>query len=277
MGEAASSQRLTPSREYLVRVLTLAIDSSRLGKVSAPDTLRTLVDIEYANIVAHGAVDLQVVWELLSALPGFRFEHGRAVVAAVKSWEPRLGVAVVLPADLGHLSERDIAVFATECAVPPGPLRQLLERPAERNRRQTRLSLGTPLYNRPGAAKPSWRERRGLIAALGAITIIAVSIVALSLVEYLRGPQWERVDLRAAMGELPVQGATRLGKQVGARLASSAWLTSPEQKRTEQLASALRSLDRLGVRVLFVSDDNGRVLASAQWFGNPPQIRVVFH
>lgn len=268
----------------------LAFQGSKLADAIERDPFKTTVEMDYSDLISDGALDLQALWDMLEQQQGFDPKLAEPMMCALKTWEPRFGHEVRLPEHLAGIEARDLALKAATLSVPAGKLQHLFaaapdqlhtpstKRAAAATARSRSDSLGMSAVTPTGRAvktKLTWRERRevGIIAVV--LTLAALGFVGYQMTLAGKDGGWERFDV-AQHTDIKLEGVERLGKQVSATLVDEAWMSTPAAKRIEQMESALRSMYTDEIEVFYVKDGKGRVRAIAQWWGNPPQIRVTF-
>ncbi|RMH39045.1 MAG: hypothetical protein D6689_17805, partial [Deltaproteobacteria bacterium] len=163
-----------------------------------------------------------------------------------------------LPAHLQGATERDIAIAATSSAVPRHEVARALEPPEARARRRSTLlqfEADAPAPVLPDRA-PTWRERREVLWAAVAVFLAAAGFVAFTLLR-ASGGGWQGIDAGAIDVGIPLAGAQRLGTQVSATLADTAWLQADEATRREQMEAALRAVDAVGADSFVLRDASG--------------------
>jgi hypothetical protein len=254
------------SKQGVVEAFLLACSHSLVTQFITPEALRTVLELEFVDLIAGGSFDLQAVWELLEEQPSFDASAVGPPMCVFKSWEDRIGL------------------------LPPGKLARVLaevadaERTAARDaerRAHAREAAEAGHSAAPSVARGrfgAWVERhRGTVLALA--SLVGVSGLGVAGVSALRGCRssghWSaaRIDL----GELPATDARRLGSQVGARLTDPRWLELPREQREAQLVAALNRLKGDDVSVLFLTDDSGAVRATVQrQGGRQPRVEVRF-
>ena len=114
MDEAKSG----PDKRTIIDALVLACTHSQLREIVGTDALRSVLDVEYRELIAGGTFNLQPVWELFEDQPGFDPSHAAAPLCRFKSWERQLGMDVTLPNKLLDLDEVEQARQASNCDVP---------------------------------------------------------------------------------------------------------------------------------------------------------------
>ena len=112
---------------------------------------------------------------------------------------------------------------------------------------------------------------------------IGATVVMLACLWFvLRPALFERKDFRSinpadVTHEIPVARAEVFGREIHLVLADAGWMKLPEPARAAQLKQALEYVRDQGIRSLVVKDKAGKVRATAQWFGNPPEAKIKFH
>ena len=278
MDEAKSG----PTKRTIVDALVLACSHSSIRDIVGTDALRSVLDVEYRELIADGTFNLQAVWELFEDQPGFDPEKAAAPLCRFKTWERQLGIEISLPSQLRNLSEGEQAKLAGECDVPTVELQKVLRAPSpeeaaaeEAKKKADRARrLSQEIDPDRDAGPPDTRRRLALIGA-GIVAVLAFGIAATTL---YRGcspsPDYERFT--ASLGELPVESPQRFGEQVRATLTDEGWLRTPEKDRRQALESALRPIASKGIQVLYLRDKKGKVRAIAQLYDNDQKIRFVF-
>jgi hypothetical protein len=259
--------------------LMLALSHSKLQHMASSKQLSTILNIEYAEIVESGAVDLQVLWDLLAEEPGFDSEDAEAPMCTLKGWTEHFGMDVVLPEHLRNLSDREIALKTTDCAVPSQEVRRTFS--VSPKRAAARASLGAEFVTDGVSAgvlarKATWRDRREVGWIVSAVAVLTFVFVAITFFKECSTTDWEGFDATEFAAGIPVKSAQQFGAQVGAVVEDPGWFKRPAQERRDQMETALRGLEARKVEVFFVRDRSGRVRATAQWFDNRSRIRVRF-
>src|SRR5262249_13273428 len=101
-----------------LEALILAFQHSRAKQLVGTDALRTVLSASYRDMVTADRCDLTQVWTLLEGQPGFDPSAVKPALARFKSWEPRLGLEVVLPPAMAKLGEAELSELAAQVSVP---------------------------------------------------------------------------------------------------------------------------------------------------------------
>jgi hypothetical protein len=274
-----------------LEVLILALRHSRAAHLTGSTVLRQVLSGSYRDLVHGDRFDLGPVWELLSSQPKFDAAELMPAFALVKSWEKKLGKTVVLPAAMQELGDRQLAEMANSIHVPPSELASILRGrkvetdhtdliPAPEPARRDTPRMRTPKPPDSGAGEPraatqpprprlTDKQRRTVIVGASAVALLGFAIAGLVLLKSCQTRSWEAMPLEFA-GEIPIAKAERSGPEVSAVLRGRAWLSLPEARRKDQLASALRALPP-DVDVLILRDQGGAIRATARWYGKRPR------
>jgi hypothetical protein len=280
----AEAQR-RPDKRAIVDALVLAFSHSDIRSVVGTDALRSVLDVEYKDMLSGSTFDLAQLWELLQTQPGFTADAATPPMCVFKSWESRLGIEVKLPAELAGLSASERTGQASVCRVPTQELRRVLKDPEPAqpgsggSRSATRKQAQAPGGARSTGAlagRISPERRRILMIAAGVITLVCFVFVGLTIWRALStDAKWQDLPAGGIAGTLPVSEPARLGDEVGTTLTDPDWMALSRGEREEQLRVALESLRPKGVRVLFVRHD-GDLRAAAE-VGRDGTIRYRFY
>jgi hypothetical protein len=221
-------------------------------------------------MVQGNRFDLQQVWELLEEQPGFTAEAAKPPICLFHSWREKLGLDIRLPEDLRGLSDKELALEAAKCPVGPNELARVLRLGVKKPARSAPAAVELP----PAAASAR-RSRPLVLATAGVVAAACFLFAGHRLRQGCAGPAWQTISTRD-FTELPVASARRIGSEVGVRLPDEQWLEVAEDARRRQLETTLRQLESRDVTALFVEAPDGRVVATAQFFGEPQKIRVRF-
>jgi hypothetical protein len=266
MGETASS-----SREAVVGAISLALAHSKLTALAAKSSLEDILAIEYRDIAGSGALDLQVVWDILAEHEEFDAAEAVGPMCVLKSWESRFGCAVAMPAALAEMTHKDIVLATTACNVPGSEATKVFRRAEQRTSRSTQMTRDDMFAGDSMASQPTtWRDRREVGWIFGGLALASLLFIGYSVWTGRGGAaEWSGFDGKAFVSDIPIKGAEQFGAQVGATLDDDSWLMLPHATRVEHMQDALRALEPRDVNVFFVKDSKGRVRATVQWFGNP--------
>ncbi|HTM22567.1 MAG TPA: hypothetical protein VL172_18725 [Kofleriaceae bacterium] len=248
-----------PDKQQVIDALVLAFSHSRAAKLVGTDALRSVIVVEYHDIVRDGTFDLQPVWELLEGQPGFEVDAVTGPLCVFKSWEDKLGLAVKPPAALESLTDKEIALAVSQCKVPAGDLKtlfQLKDEPPAKGKAAAPAREPGKKGRRP---RPRWM---GWVA--GGIAALTLGYVGLVLYHDCNpgAPEWEHASA-GDLKPLPASRAERLGSQLTATV-DAAWFARSEEERKSDLGSALLAVSDRGINVLSVRGQDGVVRATAQ-------------
>ncbi len=263
-----AKSRIHDAKTRVIEALVLALSSSELREIVGTDALRSVLTVEYNDLVESGSFDLQQVWELLEQQPGFSAEAARAPMCRFTSWEEELGIRVTPPDALTTLDAKERALLANECRVPRAQLSRVLGGGA-----QSRAPAKAPARR---SAKRRPLARPQLMAVAAVLGLLGFVVAGYSIVRGCAGAHWDSISASQFAGEMPIADAVQLGSEVGATLTDKDWLSLPEQTRRTQLEAALRRLESRKVDVLFLRDSSGKVCASAQLYDDGRKIRTRF-
>jgi hypothetical protein len=279
----AEAQR-RPEKRVIIDALVLAFSHSEIRSVVGTDALRSVLEVEFKDMMSKTTFDLEQLWDLLLSQPGFTAEAAVPPMCLFKSWEQRLGIEVKLPAELGDLSESDRASRAIACQVPAPELRKVLREP-DAARTSGKLPAVPRARNTPSrspagsggfADRFGAERRRTLMIAASVIALVCFVFVAITVWRAVRvEAKWQDFPAGAIAGQLPVAEPERLGDEVAVSLTDPGWMARAQGEREEQLRVALESLRSKGVQVLFVRHD-GAVRAAAR-FERDGSIRYRFY
>jgi hypothetical protein len=291
MGKAGTRGRVP------LEALILAFSHSRAKTLVGTDALRSVLSGQYREIHHDGAFDLEPVWQLLAQQPGFDAAHVLPALCRFKGWEKEMGVAVRMPADMSEMGEFERAELAAQVHVPAhersrvlrgakvqpddpeaaavdlaDEVSQVRPAPPRPDRPDTAPSV-PPTAQTPRLRRLTAGQRRALEAVALILALTGFSAAGIQLQRGCQSQHWETLPTRFA-GDIPITGASRQGPEVAGALHDERWLALPAAVRTTHMKQALEGLSR-EVQVFFVRDREGRVRATARWFGaQPRQIAV---
>jgi hypothetical protein len=254
-------------RDVVIDAVVLAFANSGLRKVVGTDAFRSVLHLQYPQMVREGVFDLNQVWELIADQPGFSADAAKPPFCRVKAWERELGLRMELPRALTDLKLEDQMALARDCDVGSAELDRVLKR---EERRAGRLQEPDK-----GKASPSLEELRaelgrkpGVLAAALTVTVLTIGfVVYFGYGEWVGGASFEAVPVR--FGDIPTGPARRRGNELGATLTDKAWMELPETERKAQMEGVLRSVEATGVRAIFLQDERGTLRATAIWEERP--------
>jgi hypothetical protein len=251
-----------PEKQQVIDALVIAFSYSRAAKLVGTDALRSVIGVEYHDIVRDGTFDMQPVWDLLEGQPGFEADTVTAPLCVFKSWEDKLGLSVKLPTALAELSDKEVALHSSQCKVPPAELKALFQAKED----AARSKAGLPAQKTDAVKKARKPKPRWLGVVAGVVGTLGLGYASFALYQSCNPApaQWEKVASNDVKKFLP--GTTvseRLGNQLIVTVDAN-WFTRPEEERRSQMRDALASVQDRGVKVLSARDPAGVVRVTAQ-------------
>lgn len=276
------------SKRMQIDALVLACTNSRLREVVGTDALRSVLDVEYRDLIADGVFDLQTIWELFEQQPGFDPDAAAAPLAKFKSWEKRLGMEVKLPSSMRNLSPAELSIRASECEIATPDLQKLFrgvkdsDDEADGKKKKTSKLVVDDSTSKGDGQPPAVDamltpgRRRALEIGLGVLGAIALAFAAMTIYgECNKKAKWSGISSDFG-GDLPIRDPQRIGDQVSATLTDNGWRSLPADERKQQLGDALRNLDSHNINVLFLRTDSGKIVATAQFKPGTDDIQFTF-
>ena len=270
-----------PTQTHHTEALILAFTHSRAHSLVGTDALRTVIHGSYREMLRGDNFELDSLWTLLEAQPGFEAADVMPPLCRFKTWEGDLEINVILPPQLGVLSALDVRALADECPVPSKELDRILERGAftkgERAARAAKWAEEPAVEVPETTAAPT---HTGLSFSAfsppshsGALQSPVTSFTTISFAP--RPPRRSQPELFTG---IPVKKAIRSGFDVTViQLTNEGWFSKPREEREAAMRSTMTELARDGIRGLFVHDKTGKVRAIAQTFGaEQSKIRIKF-
>jgi hypothetical protein len=294
-----------PPQRAPLEALLLAFRHSAASRLAGDDALRAVLTGQYRELVHGGTFHLAPVWDLLASQDEFEPEAVKTALARFKSWQPRLGLEILLPPAMAALTESQLGDLAARVHVPTAELAQIW-RPGRGGDPSALTPTPTPTP-RPVAGKPPaavriatgkhpataraatgkrpsllrrWsasltaRQRTTVMVGAVLIAVAGFAVAGYTLYSRTRTRSWDEVSIGFA-GDIPIARAERSGTEVGATLSNDRWLSLPRATRSSQLRAALERLPD-DVLVLFLRDRHGAIRATARWYGTSRAIDVVF-
>jgi hypothetical protein len=266
MGDESGSAPKAASRDTVIESLVLCFASSSLKEKVPADALRSVLALQYRDLLVDGVLDLGEVWDLLEAQPGFDSDAAGPPLCRFKSMETRLGLTVRLPAHLEKLPWPEREDLAARCRVDSDALDKL-DRKAERAG-EPRKDPSRKVKKLDPTAAPAVSGPRGA-APIKLLVVALVAFASLGVAGYFL---WDAVgggvkftQMQADLGDLPAADLRRRGNEALATLTDDGWLSYPEAKRRGHLEKALENLAAAGVEVLVLRDSRGELAATARW------------
>ncbi len=261
------------TKNVIVELVLLGLAKSKL-KDTGLEAMRGVLLGDARLAVLDGAVDLQAVWDLLEAQPGWEPAAALGPLCFVKGLESRLQITVKLPAAMARLSEAEIAKHGAACRPKGEDVDRAIS--GARPERRRRLDNTAPLPMPRDGVMPQWKKALGIGAAI--VTLASLAFLAHVIIgEIAGGPKFTGIDAAEFAGDIPLRSAEKWGNEVHALLVDPSWLKQPEAKRREQLERALQRLADRQLSVLVIEDENKRTRVTAQMFGRPPRVFVRFY
>jgi hypothetical protein len=263
LGMSEPNLAKTPAnKKTIVDAIVLAFAHSEVREVVGTDALRMVLDARYVEMVQkQGTLNLQPLWELLKTQPGFQPEQSLAPLCKIKLWEPRLGLPIELPRELGGLGVIERDKQAAKCKVPETELNRVLNPQASGPIAVPRQASGA--VKGPAEAQPAQNRRRVMVAA-GLMALAVAGVAGALLWTFAGGPQ--TLPVSEVSREIPLKEVKLMGDLVGGVLSDrTAWLGQPELERRRQLQSALEHAHAHGATRLVLMDDQGVVCAQASY------------
>ena len=266
-------------KRTVIEALVLAFAHSEAREMVGTDALRSVLEVEYYELVSDGVINLQPLWELLEQQPGFDAEKAKPPICIFKSWQRRLTIEVKLPDSLQGLTQQQEMDAAAACPVPRPELNAVF-------RGISGLSAaGVPVS--PGRADPPKDQRiakdetpkRPMVAAVaGVVGAICLAFAGFTLYRTCDTPtgKWKAIAPVAISSDIPIASADRLGKQVRVTLSDDKWLALPKDDRRVHLETALRKLDAREIESLVILDRAGKARADARFLGRTGTLKVTF-
>lgn len=274
-------------KRMVIEALVLAFANSQARDIVGTDALRSVLEVEYHELVSDGVINLQPLWELLEQQPGFEAPQALAPVCAFKSWEKRLAIQVQLPDSLSELTQEQTLGHAAECAVPRPDLNAVFrgtagvsaEVPAAAKREQPKAKKAKKTKGTNIPAQKAESARRPAIAVVaGVIGVACLAFAGVTLYKSCATTtgKWAQLAPAQISSSIPIASADRLGKQVRVTLSDDKWLSLDKEERSDQLKAALRKLESREIDSLVILDSKATVRADARLLGRTGELRVTF-
>jgi hypothetical protein len=266
-------------KDQVIDALVLAFARSEMAGVAGADALRSVLAVEYHDMVSNGVFDMALLWELLEEQAGFEPDQAVPPLCLFKSWEARMGLRVQLPPHLDELSDKERALRAAECRIRPAELRELFdEAPSLRETQKTSLreSQKTASVRETqkvaaeregggsGAAGSAAKHRPAWIGWLaGVVAVGTFAFCGMTLYGHCNSnAEWSEMSATQLSSELPVSKVDRLGASVRAEV-QPGWSKLDADSRRAKLRKALLDIESQGVRAIALMD-KGSVVATVQ-------------
>jgi hypothetical protein len=269
------------SKQTVIELLVLALGATELKEMGL-DALRAVLRSDPRLAVLDGAMDLEPVWEILSAQDDFHTAPATEAICYVKALEPRLGIRLGLPAILADLAEVDIMHQAERCKPKREEVDKIIATPTVEEvltsgAIKPRGKRSAKIVHAPSAPRKTIRIPREWILRV-AVVILAGSFIWTGLYVAMNtsgSPSFKPIDPSFAVG-IPVKDPALWAAEVHATLNDPTWLSRPPEERKQALAQAVVKLhgQHPTVRAFIIKDAAQKVRASAQWMERgPPVVR----
>jgi hypothetical protein len=275
-----AGRMIVASKQTVIELLVVALGATELKEMGL-DALRAVLRSDPRLAVLDGALDLEPVWEILSAQDDFHPAPATEAICYVKALEPRLGIRLGLPATLADLADVDIMHQAERCKPKREEVDKIIATPTVEEvltsvqRRRGKRDKKTAWA--PTAPKKSLRIPREWIMRVS-VLLLAGSVLWIGLYLLMNtssSPSFKPIDPGFAAG-IPVKDPALWATEVHTTLSDATWLSRPPEERKQALAQAMVKLhaQHPTARALVVKDSAHKVRASAQWMDQgPPVVR----
>lgn len=261
-------ERGSPDKEQVIDALVLVFAHSDSAKLVGTDALRSVLAVEYHDMVTDGVFDMQQLWELLADQPGFDAAAAEPPLCLLKNWEAKLDLEFQLPKHLAEMSDRDRALRAAQCRVPAAESKRVLRvtAPPPVAARARRDSLGSGgRAGRTSMPPPTARKQRpawqGWLA--GVVAAATMTFVGVTLYGHCQGANGHWDQAQVELDDLPTRSVTRMGTQVRAEVDAATWNKLDDDAKRQKLRDALLGAEDSGVDVIALRAGKS-VVATAQ-------------
>ncbi len=214
------TERAGPDKEQVIDALVLVFAHSDIAKVVGTDALRSVLAVEYHDMIEGNIFDMQQLWELLADQPGFDATAAEPPLCLLKNWESKLSLEFQLPEHLAEMSDRDRALRAAQCRVPTAESKRVLRvtAPPPVASRARRDSLGRGARSTlPPPGKPRQRPAwQGWLA--GIVAAATMTFVGITLYGHCQGANGHWDQAQVTLTDLPTRSVRRMGSQVRAEV-----------------------------------------------------------
>ncbi len=240
----------------MIDALVLVFSHSAIATIVGTDALRSVLAVEYHDMVKDGVFDMQQLWELLADQPGFDPAAAAPPLCLIRTWQDKLGLEMRLPEALAEMDDRDRALEANKCRVPTAEIKLLFRmtsapRPAPArpdtpsasdSRRAARNRAATPP---PVKRRPAWQ---GWLA--GIVALATLGFTGATLYGHCNRSAGEWSPAQVKLNDLPTRSVTRMGSQVRAEVDAGEWSKLDADVKRQKLRAALRGVEDRGVKVI---------------------------
>jgi len=259
------TERAGPDKEQVIEALVLVFAHSDIAKLVGTDALRSVLAVEYHDMIEGNIFDMQQLWELLADQPGFDATAAEPPLCLLKNWESKLSLEFQLPEHLAEMSDRDRALRAAQCRVPTAESKRVLRvtAPPPLAPRPRRDSLGRGARSTlPPPGKPRQRPAwQGWLA--GIVAAATMTFVGITLYGHCQGANGHWDQAQVTLTDLPTRSVRRMGSQVRAEVDPSTWNKLDADAKRRKLRDALLGVEDRGVEVIALREGKS-VVATAQ-------------
>lgn len=256
-----------PSKQVIIDSLVLVFSKSRIASIVGTDALRSVLDVQYRDLINGDTFEMQGVWDLLAEQPGFDAEYAKPPIARLKMNEGLLGVLIKLPESMADLGPVEVSGTAAHCSVGESEFQKLIAKhdPRAQAERSAKRADAQAV-----AEAEALREERvdtrnrlplvigALVVALGAFGFVGWQVYA----NLSPSPKLTSMSADKFKG-IPVKSVKRQGAQAIVVLQDDGWVAKKDKAALE---SALRRVESGGVRVIIIKTSKGEFAASTQFF-----------
>lgn len=260
---------MTPT-STLIDAIVLVFSRSKLRDLVGTDALKTVLEGSARDLFPQpGMMSLQPVWDLLETQEGFQPDLAIPPLCRLKTWQPRLGVVVELPAQAQHLEGPEIETQAMYCAANEDDLEKLLKPKTVPIPSAARVVEVASDATEEDRRAPSNR-RLGFALVFMAIAIAAASFsIWYTFRETSDTKRLAPADLSA---EIPLRDVRQSGPTLAGTLSDPQWVLKPEGDRRRALEAALLKAVPLGAKRFMVFDSTGKLRATSVLVNGKPVV-----
>jgi hypothetical protein len=257
-----SLEGVSAKRRVLVDALTMCLSRSKVCETISPDTIRSVIDSASTELWREGEFRLEYVWKILCQQPGLTAKEVAPPLLVFKAYESELGVAVRVPQALSALPRgeqvrlrEELGITRDDFSKVLAELQAITQAEAQRQEEAQVAAQAAQEAEAVEAAKAEApKSRRPLAIALSAVAALA-----------LAGSLFQLDDLA---GILKLQAGKRQEHSLTARIVDPKWEGETQTQKRETLGHLLDGLSPMGIKVLNLTDDTGRIRALASDAGD---------
>lgn len=255
-----------PSKQVIIDCLVLVFSKSKISGIVGTDALRTVLDIQYKDLIEGDTFSMQGVWDLLAEQPGFDEEFAKPPIARFKNHEVLLGVHVKLPESMAEMGSLELAGTAAHCRVAESELEKIIakhdpKRQAEKSARRAEAAAAAEKSSTDDDV--GTRSRMPLLIGAVVVALAGFGFVGWQLYTQLNpSPDFTAMTASGFAG-IPVKSVKRQGNEAVVELSDDTWAKKQDKAALEK---ALVRLEGGGIEVILVKNKSGHIVASAQFF-----------